>query len=115
MSLFNSYDRTQFLNELNSPLETQGQGVFTPATQRLKLLSNIYGSTQDGTVLLPSLTSGAVSDKALSVPNVASGGVLAIHGTTGNVGTHSIRIKSADGTLYYVLVSNSATGRTGGA
>lgn len=115
MSLFNSYDRTKFLAELNSPLETQGQGVFTPATQRLNVLSNIYGTATalDGTVLTPSLTSGAVSDKFAAVPNVASGGVLAVH-TTQTI-THSVRIKSTDGTLYYVMLTNVVTNRTGGA
>lgn len=115
MSLFNSYDRTKFLGELATPLETQGQGVFTPAKQRLNVLANIYGTAAalDGTVLLPSLTSGAVSDKLISVPNVASGGVLAVH-TTQTI-SHSVRIQSADGTLYYVMLTNLATNRTGGA
>lgn len=44
MSLFNSYDRTKFLGELNSPLETQGQGVLTPAQQKALVMANISGA-----------------------------------------------------------------------
>lgn len=113
MSLFNSYDRSSFLGELNTPLETQGQGVFSPTIQRQKLLNNLYGNAfNDGTVLVGALTSAAVSDKLITVPNVASGGVLAIHIT--QVMSHSIRIKSADGTLYYLMATNVVTNRTGG-
>lgn len=57
-----------------------------------------------GSVTLPRL---------LNVPNVASGGLLAAHTTQGL--THSIRIVSADGTLYYIMVTDAATNRTGGA
>lgn len=114
MSLFNSYDRTNFLGELNSPLESQGNGVYSPAVQRQKVLNNLYGNTfNDGTVLMGALTSAAVGDKLLTVPNVASGGVLAAHTT--QTMTHSIRIKSADGTLYYLMATNVVTNRTGGA
>lgn len=114
MSLFNSYDRTNFLGEVNTPLETQGSGVLTPAQQRSKVLANLYGAAYDATVLSsPNLASSSVSDKFTVVPNVASGGVLAAHIT--QVMSHSIRIKSADGTLYYVMVTNAATNRTGGA
>lgn len=44
MSLFNSYDRTNFLGEILSPLDTQ-LGVLTPQQQRNKLLANIFGTT----------------------------------------------------------------------
>lgn len=40
MSLYNSYDRTQFLGETNSPLDTQS-GVLTPAQQKAKVLANL--------------------------------------------------------------------------
>ena len=53
------------------------------------------------------------ADQVLEVTDVASGGVLAVHTT--QVMTHSIRIKSADGTLYYIMVTDAATNRTGGA
>lgn len=114
MSISNSYDRTNFLGELNTPLESQGQGVFTPAAQRLKLLSNIYGAAAalDGTILTPSLTSGAVTDRFAQVPTVASGGVLAVHVT--DAMTHSIRIRSVAGTLYYLMATTTVTNRTGG-
>lgn len=113
MSLYNSYDRTAFLGELASPLDTQ-LGVLTPAQQRNKVLNNLYGNAfNDGTVLVGALTSANVGDKLVTVPNVASGGVLAVH-TTQTI-SHSIRIKSADGTLYYVMLTNVVTNRTGGA
>lgn len=114
MSLYNSFDRNQHLGELATPLDTQ-QGVLTPAQRRAATINNLYGSVAyDATVLLsPNLLSGSVSDKFTSVPNTASGGVLAPHVT--QVMSHSIRIKSADGTLYYVMATNLATNRTGGA
>lgn len=49
----------------------------------------------------------------LNIPNVASGGMLAAHIT--QTMTHSIRIISADGTKYYIMCTNAATNRTGGA
>lgn len=113
MSLFNSFDRTRHLDELAEPLETQGQGVLTPAQRRNLVLSNLYGNSYSGTVLVGSLTSGAVGDKLVTVPNVASGGVLAVHIT--QVMSHSIRIRSVDGTLYYLMATNVVTNRTGGA
>ncbi|SRR6266404_1390594 len=114
MSLFNSFDRNQHLGELATPLETQGQGVLTPAQRRNAVLQNLYGNAfNDGTVLMGSLTSAAVSDKLFTVPTVASGGVLAAHVT--DAMTNSIRIKSAAGTLYYVMATTTFTGRTGGA
>lgn len=114
MSLFNSFDRNRHLGELSEPLETQGEGVKTPAQRRLLTLANLYGnSNQDATVLIGGITSGAVGDKLLVVPNVASGGVLAAHVT--QVMSHSVRIKSVDGTLYYVMLASVVTNRTGGA
>ena len=55
----------------------------------------------------------ASSEDALSVPDVASAGVLAVHTT--QVMTHSIRIQTADGTAYWLMVTDAATNRTGGA
>lgn len=114
MSLFNSFDRSQHLGELATPLETQGSGVMTPAARRLTTLSNLYGTAAalDGTILTPSLTSGAVSDRFAQVPTVASGGVLAVHVT--DAMTHSIRIRSVAGTLYYVMATTTVGNRTGG-
>jgi hypothetical protein len=104
----------QHLGELATPLETQGSGVLSPALRRQAVLQNLYGNAfNDGTVLVGALTSAAVGDKLVVVPNVASGGVLAVH-TTQTL-THSIRIKSVDGTLYYVMLTNVTTNRTGGA
>lgn len=40
MSLYNSYDRTNFLGEVNTPLDTQ-MGVLTPAQQKAKILANL--------------------------------------------------------------------------
>ena len=51
--------------------------------------------------------------RLMEVPNVASGGILAAHTTEAM--SHSIRIRSADGTLYYIMCTNAATNRTGGA
>src|SRR6266403_2815302 len=110
MSLYNSFDRNQHLGELATPLDTQ-LGVLTPAVRRQTVLQNLYGNTfNDGTVLMGSLTSVAVSDKLLVVPTVASGGVLAAHVT--DAMTNSIRIKSAAGTLYYVMATTTVTNRT---
>ena len=44
----------------------------------------------------------ATGESALEVPDVASGGPLAAHDTQAM--SHSIRIKSADGTLYYIML-----------
>lgn len=49
----------------------------------------------------------------LDTPDVASGGVLAVHIT--QVMSHSIRIQSEDGTNYYVMCTDTVTNRTGGA
>ena len=54
----------------------------------------------------------ATAEDALSVPDVASGGVLAVH-TTETI-THSLRIQSADGTNYYIMLTDTVTNRTGG-
>lgn len=115
MSLFNSFDRSQHLGELATPLETQGQGVLTPAQRRAATIANLYGNAayDTGVLISPTAVSALAGDKLTSVPNVASGGVLAAHVT--QVMSHSIRIKSADGTLYYVMVTNVVTNRTGGA
>jgi hypothetical protein len=51
--------------------------------------------------------------RVLTVPNVASGGVLAAHVTDAH--THSIRIESENGTAYYILCTTTVTNRTGGA
>lgn len=113
MSLYNSYDRSSFLGELNAPLDTQ-LGVLSPANQRQRVLQNLYGNAfNNGSVLVGALTSANVSDKLVTVPNVASGGVLAVHTT--QVMSHSVRIQSADGTLYYAMLTNVVTNRTGGA
>lgn len=115
MSLFNSFDRTRHLNELAEPLETQGSGVLTPAQRRALTIANLYGNAAfDTTVLVsPTAVSAAVGDKLTVVPNVASGGVLAAHIT--DAVSHSIRIKSANGTLYYLMATTTVTNRTGGA
>lgn len=58
--------------------------------------------------------SGAVSlSRLFEVPTVASGGIFAAHTT--QVLTHSLRIMSAAGTVYYLMVTDAATNRTGGA
>ncbi len=49
----------------------------------------------------------------LNIANVASGAILAAHTTQGL--THSIRFITADGTKYYIMCTNAATNRTGGA
>ena len=49
----------------------------------------------------------------LNIPNVASGGIFAAH-TTQTL-TQSIRIITANGTKYYVMCTDAATNRTGGA
>ena len=52
-------------------------------------------------------------DHLLSVPTVASGGVLAAHTTQGI--SHSIRIRDEAGNIYYLMCTDTVTNRTGGA
>ena len=66
----------------------------------------------DALVLAGALDVEAITDDVLSVPNVASGGVLAVHVT--DAMTHTIRIQSADGTNYYIMCTTTVTNRTGG-
>ena len=66
----------------------------------------------DALVLSGALDVEAITDDVLSVPNVASGGVLAAHVT--DAMTHTIRIQSADGTNYYIMCTTTVTNRTGG-
>jgi hypothetical protein len=57
---------------------------------------------------------GAVTcKKAFRFPNVASAGMLAVHTT--QTMSHSIRCVSDDGTVYYLMATDTATNRTGGA
>lgn len=49
---------------------------------------------------------------ALETPDVASGGMLAVHVT--DALSHSIRIRSDDGTLYYLMATTTVSNRTGG-
>ncbi len=58
-------------------------------------------------------TGAVVCGNLLEMPTVASGGIFAVHTT--QVMTHSIRIISAAGTKYYLMVTDAATNRTGGA
>ena len=67
----------------------------------------------DSIVVTGALDVEAITDDVLSVPNVASGGVLAVHTT--QTMTHSLRIQSADGTNYYIMLTDTVTNRTGGA
>ena len=113
MSLFNSFDRTRHLAELAEPLETQGQGVLTPTQRRAAVWANLSGSGFSGTTLLQvSRVSASASDQMFVTPTVASGGLLAVHTT--DAMTHSIRIKSVAGTLYYLMATTTVTNRTGG-
>lgn len=114
MSLFNSFDRAQHFAELGVPLETQGSGVMTPAQRRTAAQGNIFGSAFKSDVLLsPMQASAAAGDIFTEVPNVASGGTLAAHVT--DAMSHSIRIRSANGTKYYIMATTTVTNRTGGA
>lgn len=72
------------------------------------------GVTLPGTTSFLRFTNtGAVNiDKLMAIPDVASGGLLAVHVT--QVMSHSIRIMSHDGTAYYLMVSDTVTNRTGG-
>lgn len=58
MSLFNSYDRTQYLGETNSPLDI-GSGVVTPAKQKANILANL-GIAAGGLGYAPGLGIGGV-------------------------------------------------------
>ena len=49
----------------------------------------------------------------LNMPTIASGGILAAH-TTDAI-THSIRCVDANGTVFYLMATTTATNRTGGA
>jgi hypothetical protein len=51
--------------------------------------------------------------RLFSVPNVASGGLFAAHTT--QTMTHSLRIRTEGGTVYYLMCTNAADNRTGGA
>lgn len=51
--------------------------------------------------------------KFLSMPTVASAGILAAHTT--DALTHSIRCVDAAGTVFYLMATTTATNRTGGA
>jgi len=113
MSLFNSFDRTRHLDELNEPLESQGAGVLTPAARRALVQANLVGASYDSGAVIQGKASPAVGDKMFVTPTVASGGVLAVHVT--DAMTHSVRIKSAAGTLYYLMATTTITNRTGGA
>lgn len=112
MSLFNSFDRTRHLDELAEPLESQGSGVLTPAVRRALVQANLAGAAYDATAIIQGRVSAAVADRLLVAPTVASGGVLAVHVT--DAMTHSIRIKSVAGTLYYLMATTTVTNRTGG-
>jgi len=113
MSLFNSFDRYRHLDELNEPLETQGSGVLTPAARRALMQANLVGASYDATAIVQGKASPAIGDKLVVVPTVASGGVLAVHVT--DAMTHSVRIKSLAGTVYYLMATTTITNRTGGA
>lgn len=113
MSLFNSFDRTRHLDEIAEPLETQGAGVLTPAQRRALVQENLAGAAFDETAIIQGRVSSDVEDRLFVTPDVASGGVLAVHIT--DAMTHSIRVKSADGTLYYIMATTTVTNRTGGA
>ena len=66
----------------------------------------------DALVVIEALDVEGITDDVLSVSDVASGGVLAVH-TTQTI-THSLRIQSADGTNYYIMLTDTVTNRTGG-
>ena len=66
----------------------------------------------DALVITEALDVEGITDDVLSVSDVASGGVLAVH-TTQTI-THSLRIQSADGTNYYIMLTDTVTNRTGG-
>ena len=66
----------------------------------------------DALVITEALDVEGITDDVLSSPDVASGGVLAVH-TTQTI-THSLRIQSADGTNYYIMLTDTVTNRTGG-
>ncbi len=52
----------------------------------------------------------ASSARLLQLPDVSNGSVFAAHTT--QTMTHSIRIKSATGTDYYIMCTNAATNRS---
>ena len=58
-------------------------------------------------------TGSVTIGKLFNLPTVASAGLLAVH-TTETI-THSIRVCDAAGTVYYIMCTNDATHRTGGA
>lgn len=51
--------------------------------------------------------------KAFRFPDAASGGMVAAHTTQAM--THSVRVVTDDGTVLYLMATNDATNRTGGA
>ena len=52
----------------------------------------------------------ASTARAITVPNAANGGVLAAHTT--QTMTHSIRIESESGAVFYIMCTNVATNRS---
>jgi hypothetical protein len=79
---------------LNADVET---GVTLPAGNTTSFIR----FTNSDSVLVSNL---------LNIPNAANGSIFAAHIT--QTMTHSIRIRSADGTAYYVMVTNAATNRS---
>lgn len=73
------------------------------------------GNTVPATVALIHLKEiGAVTcKKAFRFPNATSGGMVAAHTT--QTMTHSIRCVTDDGTLLYIMCTDTATNRAGGA
>lgn len=79
MSLFNSFDRTRHLNELLEPLETQGQGVLTPAQRQALTLANLTGGT--------AMTAAQLAALAGVVPGTAAASKALVLGASKEIAT----------------------------
>lgn len=112
MSLFNSYDRTKFLGEVQTPLETQGQGVLTTAQQQAKILVNLGIGTLAELGVLTGVTPGtAAANKAVvlgagkNISTITSATITTLTSTTVNSGvlnaTSSVLSSGAAGGIGY--------------
>lgn len=92
MSLFNSYDRTNFLGEVQTPLDTQA-GVLTTAQQQAKILVNLGLPTLAQLGALSGVVAGTasankavvldVSKSVTGLGTITGNGFLAISPSTG--------------------------------
>lgn len=112
MSLFNSYDRTFFLGELNTPLETQGSGVLTPAQQRAKVLSNLFDGSTAFTAAQLGVLAGVTPGTAAASKAVVLDSSKNVSGLGTLTGNGFLAVSPSVGVGYGVGAGSSATQAT---